>query len=534
MERQREYEEFCTLAEEIDFQGLLEYIDDKFLDLINKRLFSLNKKERGMAREKIINGAIEWSKANTKQARFRVIKFIDNCLEIIRGFYKSKISKKEYLIASESVAAVCDAIKQSTESSNQVIIDKIESAKNDLQNASLVSLDKAALLARTGNYSEIESELCAAMKHISVEHPMYPDFGFSFAGGILRSEPQNREAEKRFPARYVFNGSVRFGDTYYNDPNGNPLEYAYRHQVSFIIEVAKAVKYLGDRQDPIQTEAEQLQGNEIIVNPRKFPPAFPCSIKIGETVFFEYVLLRTQEILDDGTYIITNKEQNLNFIFEVRINFDTHNRPDFTITMNNAGNSEILQYMKFMKTLLEERYIHIYILSEEKDLIAGYIDNVKYKGCFASIDYEIDFLERVCEIEKYFNIVFKIGSRISEKECNDVFYISELIRKDEVVNECNEMNFNMVLDGELRQKILESTAGLFMLSYVSTYNIELFGATFEFMLMRSLNSAYIDDYEKVKKKVAILDDGDSIKITFKANNDGCIVDSLKIPEEIDQ
>ena len=79
MERQREYEEFCTLAEEIDFQGLLEYIDDKFLDLINKRLFSLNKKERGMAREKIINGAIEWSKANTKQARFRVIKFIDNC-----------------------------------------------------------------------------------------------------------------------------------------------------------------------------------------------------------------------------------------------------------------------------------------------------------------------------------------------------------------------------------------------------------------------------------------------------------------------
>ena len=130
--------------------------------------------------------------------------------------------------------------------------------------------------------------------------------------------------------------------------------------------------------------------------------------------------------------------------------------------------------------------------------------------------------------------MFKIGSRISEKECNDVFYISELIRKDEVVNECNEMNFNIVLDGELRQKILESTAGLFMLSYVSTYNIELFGATFEFMLMRSLNSAYIVDYEKVKKKVAILDDGDSIKITFKANNDGCIVDSLKIPEEIDQ
>ena len=77
--------------------------------------------------------------------------------------------------------------------------------------------------------------------------------------------------------------------------------HAYRHQLKLVMSIDEAVKLLGNRPDPIQTEAKQYIGKEIIAIPPEFPEAFPCSIKVGEKTYFDYILLRTEEILDDGT-----------------------------------------------------------------------------------------------------------------------------------------------------------------------------------------------------------------------------------------
>lgn len=42
------------------------------------------------------------------------------------------------------------------------------------------------------------------------------------------------------------------------------------------------------------------------------------------------------------------------------------------------------------------------------------------------------------------------------------------------------------------------------------------------------------DYDRVKKKVELLDDGESIKITFCAGNDNRVIETLKIPEEFEK
>ncbi len=62
-----------------------------------------------------------------------------------------------------------------------------------------------------------------------------------------------------------------------------------------------------------------------------FHRLFPCSIKVGGKTYFEYVLLRTKEILDDGTYIVTNDEQrNAKVNFEFR--FKTEGERIFSFT----------------------------------------------------------------------------------------------------------------------------------------------------------------------------------------------------------
>ena len=40
--------------------------------------------------------------------------------------------------------------------------------------------------------------------------------------------------------------------------------------------------YLGELKDPNQKDAERLVGSTVIATPPKFPPAFPCSIKIKD------------------------------------------------------------------------------------------------------------------------------------------------------------------------------------------------------------------------------------------------------------
>ena len=52
--------------------------------------------------------------------------------------------------------------------------------------------------------------------------------------------------------------------------------------------------------------------------------------------------------------------------------------------------------------------------------------------------------------------------------------------------------------------------------------------------MRTFNCARIVEYEKLKKKIEVLDDGDDVKITFRAGDDKRTVDTLKIPEHIDR
>lgn len=82
-------------------------------------------------------------------------------------------------------------------------------------------------------------------------------------------------------------------------------------------------------------------------------------------------------------------------------------------------------------------------------------------------------------------------------------------------------------------KSLENTE-VHNLSFVRVDQVELFGVELEFRVLRSFISARILDYCRVKKKVELLDDGESIKITFCAGNDNRVIETLKIPEEFEK
>lgn len=536
IERQRKYNEMCTMAEEIDFQGLVEYIQNNLLEQAGVRLFDPNSKKRGQARQEIVDAAVACSKANTKESKYRVATCISICLDIIRGFYEEhRLSLKDYLLAD----MIADAVAEEVNEAQTATVAAVDSAKEQIlakldNTGSLFSVDKALAFAEAGKVDDIGNGIKKLLDHITIEHPYYPHFGYDYRNGMILSKPLTAEAKKLYPPRLVLTGAVRFGDQYYNDPNGDPLDYAYRHQLPITMEVSKATKLLGEKPDPRQDEVAVLEGNTVVATPPEFPPAFPCAIKVGDKTFFDYVLLRTQEILDDGTYVIGNIEQGGCFYFEVRINPQNPSKPDFKINTSNATNKELLNFAQFMSTLSREKDLHIYVLDLGEDIIAGYINDINYETGFVSVDEEIDFLERVCAIEDYFGVVLTPRGEISNKEYEAVVHISDLIRNDEVSGTWSEATFNGIMSQHFRDELITMDKELYMFSYVGISHVKLLGAEFEFRFMRTFKSARMVDFEKVKRKAEVLDDGDDIKITFIAGDDKGTIDTLKIPEKIER
>lgn len=97
IERQRKYNEVCSFAEEIDFQGLIVYIRDNLLEDVIKRISCVKAADRKAARQAVVDKAVAFSKASTPEARSRVGNTILICLDIIKDFYKKRIDVQHYI-----------------------------------------------------------------------------------------------------------------------------------------------------------------------------------------------------------------------------------------------------------------------------------------------------------------------------------------------------------------------------------------------------------------------------------------------------
>lgn len=121
--------------------------------------------------------------------------------------------------------------------------------------------------------------------------------------------PLSEDAQQKYPARLNFKGTIRVGSHYFNDVSVNPMDYAYRHQLKLVMSIDEAVKLLGNKQDPIQTEAKQYVGKEIIA----IPPEFPETQYLA-TVEGDQPRVRpfgTAHIFEGKLYIQTGKKKDV-------------------------------------------------------------------------------------------------------------------------------------------------------------------------------------------------------------------------------
>lgn len=147
----------CTPDEEIDFGGLIQYIQTNFLDDVQLRIFG-TKEERDRAREDIKTKAIINAKANNSLSEERAVKIIETVLDILYNFYNSQQNKDLKLMAAQienTVVDQADEIKEIIEEGDKSIVNKIHSLKEDIS----TSIDKNVSLMKKGEISDVEDKV---------------------------------------------------------------------------------------------------------------------------------------------------------------------------------------------------------------------------------------------------------------------------------------------------------------------------------------------------------------------------------------
>lgn len=516
---EKKYFDLCSIDEEFDFGGLLDYVANNLIEDMEIGVFSKSRKEREKAYQTIINKGLQFSQADTEESKDKVNKLVANCINIIRNFYKKQITIKEYLLRSETVDDIVENITDKMDKSNELIL----SSQKELAE---YSSDNIVQLINNNQMNLVETKINNLFNIMSTQHKLYPEYGYSLNQGKLISVPLQENSIQKYPPIMDIKADLQIGEcvNYFN--GFDPLDFSYRHQLDMIIQVKEARKLLGSVEDPCQYEAERMIGENLVLKHKEFPPAFPCSIKVGGKTYFEYVLLRTKEILDDETYIVTNDEQDhakVNFEFRFKVEGET--LFNFTFHTKNLNSKEYLNYSRFLKDIVMKKEFLIYSLKRQIEIVRaqGY-QEVDYDASL--IDIEIDLYTRLCLIEEYFNIEFEIPDIITQDDSKIIFTLSDLINSKDSNKSWKNSTLSIRVESSVKQSFVDFEKPI-QLVIDGEGNVELFGKILKFSHRRVYKTARMRDYERISQMIHLLKGDETIPVKFDPGEDDTYYDIIQ-------
>jgi hypothetical protein len=510
LDRQHAYNFNCTQQEEIDFEGLANYIQQDLIEDVKIRLFG-DREERGAAYRTIISKAVHYAQAKTKLSEQRAKKMVNIAINLLREYYKSKANQELAFFAGR----IEDTIIGEMDNHHEELSQQIQNISKQLSSTAILSLDHNISLATTGQFDEISQNLSVFMDSINSVHPLKPYYGFEYKGrgdGLV-SVPLSEEATAKYPPQIsVTASSVHIDTKDISELQNNDIwGYSYRHQLPITLDVMTASKLLGNTLDPVQTEAKKLQGKQVVLMPPRFPNAFPCSISMNDEIVFDYILMQTKEILEDGTILATNETQpQRQFDITFSINLSSK-KCNFNIHPLAPSNADHLKYRKFIRNASKGGAVSIKSLALNTLLACG---NIEPFSPSEVLDAEINFLERVTAIEQYFHIKLIIPQKISVDDHRLIHHIYSIIHNGSFSEHWSDFSIELSISDRLKQEIAKMENTTYMYAYNCTVDVELFEQHFSFLMKREIRSAKFKDIKRVKQKIEVLDIGDSLKIDF--------------------
>lgn len=125
LDRELEKNEYSDLNAEIDFQGLIDCVNDDLLEYAQKAIFEIDPVTKQRSREHIVAVAVDHTHAQNPEAKSRVMRIMSNCLDIVCDHYWRKIDNEDLLLAGKTVE-VLDGRAETRHQEDQKRFDRLE------------------------------------------------------------------------------------------------------------------------------------------------------------------------------------------------------------------------------------------------------------------------------------------------------------------------------------------------------------------------------------------------------------------------
>ena len=511
LQRQMQANEFCTREEEFDFQSLAEYIRNDMIEDVKRRLFGRTSKEREEAREMIRHKAMAYAQSNTAMSRERAANLADKAMDILQRFAWGRLDKELALAVTE----IEDTLESEMTEQHQTQLEQMKSIEDKIGQENLLSMDHIIMAMHEGRYEEVANKVTSIQNAISSTHRLFPYYGYALKDGRYVSIPLTEEAEKKYPVHFNIKASAAwFDDGKKENIDTSLLMRAFRHQRSLKLDVVSVTKYLGHELDPIQAEAEAMNGKTVTVVPPAFPEAFPCGIYVDDFVLFDDIPMRIKEIFDNDSMLLTN-EEDIYRNFDVQ--YTTSSREDrfkLNITPKNATHAEFLHYLEAMEQIRNGGEIRV------KNLSTG---TVLDTGTSTKIDKEddprvIETLRKIVAIEQYFDITLDCIRTIQWEDYNTINRLYDVIVGRGCITSTPSMDFSIQIEENERSNLMALISTKHKLVYSTHVNVTLFDQTLLLPLHREAPCVAVAEPEKILEKMKVLEAGDTLRLTFVSGN----------------
>ena len=164
---------------------------------------------------------------------------------------------------------------------------------------------------------------------------------------------------------------------------------------------------------------------------------------------------------------------------------------------------------------------YLYDLKKNTTFLSGVLKGCDYKSRFANIDDELDFLKRICEIEKYFSVKLKIPDSFTSNDYKLIFYLSDLIRGERVKRNIGTVECTAIVGDEIKKNVMERGGGAEDLVHVGPSRVTIFDHAFDIQIVRELKNVRFMQIDKIKALLNILDNGDTFPLKLELVTKEC-------------
>lgn len=436
IERQRKYNEMCTLAEEIDFEGLIEYIRQQLMFDVEKRLFG-RKQERGSARESIVSCSVEYSKANTSETRKRVVRLVTTAIDIIFDFYRSEVDKKDLLLVAEIEDTVTEEIQNlkmhieentnsKMETIKKEIIEEVRNSKVSVRNQDIT----AAIFQEKGNSEGLKYVLNCAAGAVQYSHPLSPYYetAVEMKGGVahVKSVPAIPEAKERYPqtVQAQIKVPVPKGSTF-----NKLLQRAYISQTPLDIEMMEMKKMLGETVDPFQNDFQKKwKEMQYRIVPSELPPPLECILGIqGYKEIFAITLAFQPVNPDEHIIVLSNQDYNE----EIQISLTYHGdsrRTDIRYAFHGDNWKQFAKFIKFMLSAKQGNNLYINTTVGNSTLFFANLLEPLYGQEYECLSEYLNLIKDIMLIEAQFDISLNPAVELQEDDFEMIKFLADSIK----------------------------------------------------------------------------------------------------------